>query len=743
MTKPEPLPSIHSREAQHVLYDRLSPAQLVQESPYGRIEKKGRTWRLTQVRPDVAMKLRRLFPSVSSRESGVISLPASIPGFWTEFNWFLKLYPLAVDEVDRPTLERLIAKELMHADAVHQFQIHTDVPPLSDLPLLLPLRSYQRKAVEAVTLRKRLLIADDVGLGKTAVAIASIVREKETPVLFVTMTQLFEQTVLEFAKFTPTVRITPKGMLRAVGDHSSDSEGITIHAIESLAPYELPPADVYVMRYSCLRGWIDVFAQKIFRFVVFDECQELRRRGTAKYKAAQTVARHSAYCIGLTATPIYNYGDEIYNVLNLLNPMCLGRFRDFVEEWGTMTRYHKLIVEQPDALGAMLHEHLLMIRRTKTEVGLELPEVQIVAEQVDHDVKRFNASLGEILELAKKTLFGFTSEDRMTSSGMLDMRLRHATGVSKAHYVAARTRIILESGQPVVLVGWHRDTYDIWRKVLADYNPVLITGSESPHQKEANKQAFIRGDTRLLILSLRSGEGMDGLQNASSIVVFGELDWSPQIHHQVIGRLHRFGQQDSVLALFLVSREGTDPAIASILDLKSEQAFKILNPDMPYHPELDSHGGRKRLEDIAHDMLVKYKVDLEQARAEFEIKEPQGYWTVLAAIESFVWDRSPDEKRYQERIFTWLVDLGMEVEREVTVNEGIIDMLTTDGVGIEVKLASIPSAALIRQIRGYIQDERIRALIVITPEPNALPERLYGKRITGVSPRSAATLSTR
>jgi len=282
--------------------------------------------------------------------------------------------------------------------------------------------------------------------------------------------------------------------------------------------------------------------------------------------------------------------------------------------------------------------------------------------------------------------------------------------------------------------------YDIWNRLLADYTPVMITGSESPRRKEEHRQAFIRGDTPLLILSLRSGEGMDGLQQNCSIVIFGELDWSPQVHRQIIGRLHRQGQMESVLALFLISREGSDPAIADILDLKSEQAFKIMNPGETYHPELETRSGEKRLQEIALDFLKHYKVDLDKARAEFEIKEPTSFWGVLAALDSFVWDRNPDEKQYQELLFNWFQTLGIDIKRETAVQGGIVDMLTADGVAIELKLAPIAPGALLRQIRAYMQDDRIRAMVVVSPEPGGLPERLFGKRITESPLRTQPTL---
>ncbi len=72
--------------------------------------------------------------------------------------------------------------------------------------------------------------------------------------------------------------------------------------------------------------------------------------------------------------------------------------------------------------------------------------------------------------------------------------------------------------------------------------------------------------------------GLDGLQNRSNIVVIGELDWSPMVHNQLIGRLDRDGQQEQVTAIYLVSDFGSDPLIIDMLGIKSSQSHNIINP---------------------------------------------------------------------------------------------------------------------------------------------------------------------
>lgn len=78
---------------------------------------------------------------------------------------------------------------------------------------------------------------------------------------------------------------------------------------------------------------------------------------------------------------------------------------------------------------------------------------------------------------------------------------------------------------------------------------------------------------------LLAGAGLDGLQHVCKVGVFAELDYSPGIHTQCVGRYWRDGQDETSLAYFLLSESGSDPEIASILGLKRSQSEGIEDPD--------------------------------------------------------------------------------------------------------------------------------------------------------------------
>lgn len=167
----------------------------------------------------------------------------------------------------------------------------------------------------------------------------------------------------------------------------------------------------------------------------------------------------------------------------------------------------------------------------------------------------------------------------------------------------------------------HRDQQEHVTAILeggakhAAYRPVLYTGTESSAAKSRAFDSFCEGDSRVLMLSLRSGAGLDGLQESCQVVLFGELDWSPGVHKQVLGRLHRPGQRSPVTGYFCVSDYGADPAMMDTLDLKKLEAELLVNggeADDGKFEEIDS----RTKQDHLREMAVKALRDTHGTRKE-------------------------------------------------------------------------------------------------------------------------------
>jgi len=334
---------------------------------------------------------------------------------------------------------------------------------------------------------------------------------------------------------------------------------------------------VFIFKYSNIAGWTDYVAKSPFKTLVADEIQELRYgRSTAKGRAAYVFFQQAHLRLGLTATPIYNYGGEMWQVVEFIAPGDLGSWDDFRIEWCKPKGTH-LVVDDPKALGTYLREKHVFIRRVEEDVAKQMPPVNTLVHAVDLDLEVFERADNLARDLAIRVTTG-SFEESGKAAREFNALMRHNTGVAKARHVAAFVRILVGGGVPVLLGGWHRDVWDIWMAELAEFNPVLYTGTESTRQKDAAKAAFIEGRTDLFMISLRSGSGLDGLQYRSHTVVVGELDWSPQVHHQLIGRVRRPGQAHQVDAIYLVANAGADPYMVSTLGLKSSQSRGIIDP---------------------------------------------------------------------------------------------------------------------------------------------------------------------
>lgn len=524
---------------------------------YGKLALVGDKWMMSETPPHLAIRLKQIFPRIAKEAVAPFLFPNDWPAC-ADLAWFESRYGLEMSDGDRSALQLgEAAFEQRQSELAAITRPDYEPRPTIGLKEGMTVRPYQGQAIDLLMGSTGLLCGDEVGLGKTYITAGACLQPGTLPAAIVVQTHLQRQWAKKIAEFT----------------------NLTTHTIKGTKPYQLPPADIYLFRYSQLLGWIDTFEELAFKLVAFDEIQELRTgRTSGKGQAAKVLVDHAAYRLGLSATPIMGYGSEIWNIMQYINATVLGSFDDFVREW-CKPGNGKWALKDPKSLGAFLREEHAFLRRRKQDVGQFMEPVNKIVETVDYDSKTLENAEALAKALAIKATTG-SFEQRGRAVRELDIMMRQLTGVAKAKSVAAMARIIVEGGSPLVLVGWHREVYDIWLRELHDLKPVMYTGSESPAAKARAFEAFTTGQTDLFIMSLRSGAGLDGLQHRCSTMLFGELDWSPGIHHQCLGRLDREGQQEPVTGIFLVAEDGSDPPMTELLGLKASEASQVVDPSL-------------------------------------------------------------------------------------------------------------------------------------------------------------------
>lgn len=525
-----------------------------------------------------AIRFKRIFPSVD--EAGRELKLKHNDENAEDLEWFIDRYQVKISSSDLLELKER-AKASRELKRRHKAVIQGKHNP-QPANLVLDLREYQKQGVGFLMTTRSGIIGDVLGLGKTAQAIGVISHRVCRPAVIVCQAHIQLQWQRELKKFTPSIKST---------------------IVKQKKEYYLR-GEVFIITYSKLAAWSDRFVEMGIKTVVYDECQELRHNESGKHAAAEWLSMNCNYVIGLSATPIYNYGGEIFNVCECIKKGALGSRKEFFQEWCNYDG-QSAVVTDPVALGSHLRDIGLFIRRTRTEVSRELPPENriVVGVGYDEEVMKRNEFKNE--ELARKILEGSFSE-RGQAAREFDLKLRQATGIAKAPYVAEYVKELVEAGEKVLLCAWHREVYEVWRrKFVHDWQiPFwMYTGSESTRQKDEAANGFMRSKSGVMAMSLRSGAGLDGLQESCTIVAFGELDWSGKVHDQCVGRSRRDGQKKSVTSIFFTSDAGSDPIIARILGIKEQQSTGII--DLGVGKELDRQSTSGRITQMAREFLLK------------------------------------------------------------------------------------------------------------------------------------------
>ncbi|MEK0319069.1 MAG: DEAD/DEAH box helicase [Nitrosopumilus sp.] len=416
------------------------------------------------------------------------------------------------------------------------------------------------------------LLADEMGLGKTVQTLAYLASEKQAfPALVIAPLVTLNNWQREIEKFMK--RKSRNG--RLVENEVPTSTIIRRGKIEELGKF-----DFYIINYDLLFKRLNDLSQLDIRTIVCDEVQNLRSKTTKKYDAVKklTALPSIKYRIGLSGTPIYNRGSEIWPIVDILRPGLLGNFNEFCEYFCYVNEQGKAIVlkSKRESLRNQLQKHV-MLRRRKTDVLKELKDKVRYKEVIDADTNYYFNELDRIWKkLEEEQKDAESAFDKSSSYQRAIQSERQAAGIAKLPHVINFVTNIMEIEESVVVFCHHRSIHNLLHQNLSDFSPVSIIGGQSDKVRQEQIDKFQNGESKLMIAGLRAGNVGINLHRAK-YVIFAELDWSPAIHRQAEDRLHRIGQKNTVFAYYLIGNGTLDNHVANVLVDKSYEIDSIMD----------------------------------------------------------------------------------------------------------------------------------------------------------------------
>jgi SNF2 family DNA or RNA helicase len=416
------------------------------------------------------------------------------------------------------------------------------------------------------------LLADEMGLGKTVQTLSYVSTEKQTfPVLIIAPLVTLKNWEREIEKFLKK---------KSRNGRIIESESPSVTSIRVGKSKELPKSDIYIINYELLLKRSDDIEKIGIRTIVCDEVHNLRSKTTQKYKAVKKLAASSSvqYRIGLSGTPIYNRGSEIWPIVDILKPGLLGSFKEFCEYFCYVNDKGKAIVleNKRASLRNELQKHV-MLRRKKSDVLKELKDKVRYKEVIAADTEFYLEELDKIWKkLESEQNEAQTEFSKSASYHRAIQSERQIAGIAKLPHVINFVKNIMDIEESVVVFCHHKVIHKLLNESLQEFLPVSIIGGQSDTFRQDQIDQFQRGESKLMIAGIRAGNVGINLTRAK-YVIFAELDWSPAIHRQAEDRLHRIGQKNTVFAYYLIGNGTLDEHVASILVDKSYEIDAIMD----------------------------------------------------------------------------------------------------------------------------------------------------------------------
>ena len=495
------------------------------------------------------------------------------------------LRAMASDHPDRIRVSRYLANWLEERQRVahraedrERFLSEVAAEPAAFDLVRFPLLDYQRKGVLHLAFGERALLADDMGLGKTVQAIAAceLLRRRRGigRVLVVSPASLKAEWEEQIKRFCDHSAMIVQGRR---GDRLKQYRK---PAFFTLANYE-----------QILADGPDINTTLAPDVVILDEAQRIKNWQTKTARAIKGL--HSRYAFVLTGTPLENRIEEIYSIVQFLDPGLLGplfRFnRDYyvLDDRGRPEDYRNL-----DDLSRRLQP--VMLRRRKEDVEGELPGRTVsnyFVSMTDEQRLRYDDYQGpasRLLKLARNR--PLTKQEferlqmllgcmRMTCDTpyILDPDVRDCPKLVELERILGDLLADRPQRKILIFSEWVR-MLDLVRELAIEMGLDFAwhTGAVPQDRRRAEIARF-RGDPgcRLFLSSESGGVGLN-LQVADAVVNL-DLPWNPAKLEQRIARAWRKHQSRPVSVVNLITEDSIEHRMLFLLDQKQGLADGVLD----------------------------------------------------------------------------------------------------------------------------------------------------------------------
>lgn len=432
---------------------------------------------------------------------------------------------------------------------------------------------YQKEGILFGLERRRLLIGDEPGLGKTLQSIGIVDTAAAYPCLVICPSSLKINWQREFEKFTDKKALVLDNASRTswpyfLGMGMFHVAIVNYESLKKFFVWDIKGGKTFTLKDVVFNRDINVF-----RSVIMDESHRLKDPTAQQTMFTRGIVEGKEWRILLSGTPVVNHAQDLVSQLAIMGRLLsdFGGRGKFLAQYGENENLSELSEKLYDTC---------MIRREKAKVLTELPDKQRTdlyveisnREEYDLAAADLAAYLREYTECTDREI-----RRKMRMEALVKfMTLRSLASKGKVKQATDFIKNFLANGKPLIVFCSLKEIVKALQKQFPD--AVRVTGDDNTAEKQAAVDAFQSGEAQLIICSIKAA-GVGLTLTASSNVAFVEFPWTYADCCQCEDRAHRIGQKNNVNCYYLIGRSTIDPVLYNIIHKKRSIANQIMACD--------------------------------------------------------------------------------------------------------------------------------------------------------------------